>query len=763
MPQPVLSANLATKASIKEWYKKTLSPLVTHVREEKRGLLHPQWLRYWRLWTLKGQEQSYHGRLRMYLPTAHRILENWVQKLRADLFPQSKRWFKVEPDSTVNEERADTTQCLIQDSLENQVKITALFPGLLRNLCIFGTAPLDLGWLHDERFVPTLETYLDKTTGRSETQEVLRSETLYLGPTMRVVDPFLFYVWPYTPQFTWQAELLFEDMLAPWDTLERMARTWIDPDRPELGHQVENLKGLKDIRATRDNSEKYEAERERLLARGLTSRSEKLSFDPRRPADTTTLYWYGSLQETKDDDTGETRPEDPTWYKLLVGGDDILLTCRQDPWWHQNPSYLAAKFAELQGEFWGYGVMFLLDHLQYFTNDTLNQTGDGLVFSLNPIVAMDANAVQFPDSIRMAPAARWLMRDPRNSLQFIEPPKDSAMAGVNVINFLIAMMNDVSNVAPFGSGLGTGAAGRARGRAVGTATGMSIISSEALLQVRDVVENIEQGILTPSLKMIYSLYQQCLDRPLLLRMEGVKGAAMVETAITRDNLVGNLKFSWQGSVFTFNQNVRVQQMLNFIQILARIPPDFLAQDNARVNWKYLLREIWATGFGDREAEQIITDIMPTRVVDAYVENELFRVGRGAEVTVSPLDQDQEHADMHGKLLTEPDLDPEVVELVMRHIQKHGQSFAMKQIQAQQQAEQAAMAQMMGGAAAGGGAGTGGPGQGPGGATGGPPGAPGPMTASRTVMPNAPGRLPQTTSDSDVARALTRSSGTPGAY
>jgi hypothetical protein len=361
---------------------------------------------------------------------------------------------------------------------------------------------------------------------------------------------------------------------------------------------------------------------------------------------------------------------------------------------------------------------------------------------LNPIVAMDANAVQFPDSIRMAPAARWLMRDPRTSLQFIEPPKDSAMAGVNVINFLIAMMNDVSNVAPFGgAGLQTG--GRARGRAVQTATGMSIISSEALLQVRDVVENVEQGVLSPMLKMFFRLYQQCLDRPLLLRMAGIKGAAMVETSVDRDSLIGDYTFTWQGSVFTFNQNVRVQQMLNFIQILARIPPEFLAQDNARVNWKYLLREIWATGFGDREAQEIITDITPTRTVDAAIENELYRVGRGREVTISPLDDDMAHAQLHDDLFGE-DLPPEVKQQVATHIQRHAVSQVMKQLQQQAKAQQAAQQQMMGGAAPVPGAGNGGP----------PPG-PGGMNPSGYALPNAPGRLPQTADEGDLQRQMPR--------
>src|SRR5215472_14926245 len=72
-----------------ELVKNTLSKLVTQIRTEKNQLLRPQWLRYYNIWTLRGTEAAYHGRLRMYLPTGHRILENWVQKLRADLFPDS--------------------------------------------------------------------------------------------------------------------------------------------------------------------------------------------------------------------------------------------------------------------------------------------------------------------------------------------------------------------------------------------------------------------------------------------------------------------------------------------------------------------------------------------------------------------------------------------------------------------------------------------------------------------------------------------------
>ena len=754
--QLVLSPNLAKKASVRNWFKKVLAPQMIQVRAEKNQVIRPQWLRYYNQWALRGTDQSYHGRLRMYLPISHRIIENWVQKLRADMFPDSGKWFKNTPDTTVNQERGVVVHELLMKLLKEDVKITAIFPGFLRNMCIFGTGIVEMGWKHDEAQVPALLAQMNPDTGKMDVVEGLRTAVRYLGPTMRVVDPFLFYVYPYTPQFTYDAELLFEDMMIGWDTLERMSDTPIDPDRPDLGNQIENWAGVKELRRSGgESSDKFTSEQIRLQARGLTSRSEKHEEDPKRPIDFTKIHWYGALDASgaqTDDQDGLPPPDVPQWWQLWCVGDDCLVQARQSPWWKQLPPYLAAKFAEMQGEFWGYGVMFLLDHFQYFMNDTMNQTGDGLVFALNPIVAMDANAVQFPDSIRMAPAARWLIRDPRSNVNFIEPPKDSAMAGIQVINFLVAMMNDVSNVAPFG-GAGLQQGGRARGRAVQTATGMSILSGEALLQVRDVVTNIEVGVMNEALDWMFSLLQQCLDRDLALRVDGAEGAMVLETQVTRDTLVGGYNFEWQGSTFSFNQNVRTQQMLNFIQILARIPPQFLAQDNARVDWKYLLREIWSTGFGDREAEMIIKDITPTRAVDPYIENQLFEVGRGDEVTVSPADDDMAHAKMHNEFLHSPEgqaLPLVAKQELIQHIQRHAASYAMKQqaqqmqvMQAMQQAAQAQQPQQPGQP----------PQQGVPGNGAGTPG--GPVTPSRNVMPEPPGRPPQTANDGDLQRRLPR--------
>src|SRR5262249_60014065 len=150
----------------------------------------------------------------------------------------------------------------------------------------------------------------------------------------------------------------------------------------------------------------------------------------------------------------------------------------------------------------------------------------------------------------------------------------------------------------------------------------------------------------------------------------------------------------------------------------------------------------------------IKDSTPTRAVDPEIENQVFVVGRGDEVTISPLDDDQKHAQVHAQFLQSPEgqaLPDFTKNQLVQHIQRHAASFVMKQQMAQAQAAQQAQQaiqqaqgqpqQPQGGR----------PGQGQPG-----PQAPGgPVTPSRNVMPEPPGRPPQTTNEGDLQRRLPR--------
>ena len=724
----LLHPNLAQSAKYEQRVKDDVLPLAEKLRQEKNGLWRPQSLRYERIWGGLHDSNAYRGRNRLYLTTGRRIIENWVQKLKADMFPPSGKYFAVVPDLVTDDDKIPTLTALYTRFVLRNLRLRQQMSPWLRTLVTTGTNFFEMGWEVREALMPMLDGLVDETTGEMTQKTVTKVERVLqdLGPTLRPVSPYLVYVSPYTAMRLEDAELIVEDFLMDQATLTRLAHTPIHPKYPDLGNQIERDRvAFQELRKASPNvdPDRWQAEQVRFRERGFRSRSEAEAKDPGRPFDVSRFYWKTQL----DDD-----PE-PQWYQGLVTGAGTLLQLRKAIHWDLLPPVLHAVFLRREHEFWGIPLPAVFDHLQYFLNDTLNQTGDGLVFALNPITAIDPAMVQEPTSVRHKPGARWLVRNPRESISMLEPPKETAMTGMATLNTLIALMNDVANVAPYG---GAGITGpRARGKAVNTATGASIITSEAQLQVREVESGIEDDFLNPMLRKMHALTLQCLDRPLLLRLDGKRGAPLVQMKLVRTDLLGRFDFQWLGSTTSYNQQVRSQQRLQFLQIASRIPPELLQAAGKRIDFVELLEGIWADFFDTPSVDRIIKDITPTTSIDPRIENDLFRQGLGAQVAVSPSDNHQQHLRTHDLLLGRPDLHPMTAEDVQRHMQEHMQTMVMALVQQQLQQQQA---------------------QQPG------PGAPGGGNRLQLGSGQQPGRMASTTSPDDVMRRASRGPALPGA-
>ena len=744
MAATLLYRQLATDRSAVTKLRRDLLSLPPRMRDDKRPW-REEALRYDNIWKGRHDNQSYLGRLQLYLPIGRRILENWVQKLKQDLFPRSGRWFEVGTSHVKQEPTIPILETLFTKFAREWVQLRRQASPYLRTLVTLGTAPVEIGWRVSERLAPTLVR--DEETGEAIPQ--LEKLLDYLGPTWRQVDPYLFYVYPATVSNPWDARVLLEDALIEQAALRMMGDTDIDAAMPALGKRAVRVDKALQLLGQDGDTDKHEAEERRLQQRGFDVRRGR---DPTRPLDVQKLYWKGDLGDKPLGPDGESELDiegdaGERWYKVLVAGEDTVLSCRRVESWTGLPPYLCGKFVEVFGEFWGYGLPSVFDNLQYFTNDVLNQTGDGLVWSLNPIAALDQGAIQDPSSIRMLPGAKWLVREPAQNVKLLEPSKETAVVGMSAVQQLIALMNDVSNVAPFGGG-GLNTGGRSRGRALQTAAGMQIVLSEALVQVADVIENQEDSVYNPMLRWWHTLTMQCLDRALTLRVEGRRGAGLVQAKVDAAMLVGDYEFRWLGSTHAFNMQVRAQQLLTAVQVFARIPAEVLAQQNAQIDWLYLVRQIWGEGFGMRDADRVIKEIRPTVSVDAKLENELFAVERGYEVEVSPGDNDLEHAKVHDEMLGDPRITPVAQQQLQQHVRAHMSAFVMKQMLQQQAQQQQALAQAAVPLAAilGGGGGGGGqrpPGQGP------------PNSGGEGRMPLAPGRTAATSSLDDVFRGLPR--------
>jgi hypothetical protein len=402
--------------------------------------------------------------------------------------------------------------------------------------------------------------------------------------------------------------------------------------------------------------------------------------------------------------------------------DDTILRIQRVPWMHGGSCWLAGKFVEVLDEAYGRGLPEIFDRLQYTLNDTGNQSLDSLTYSINPITIVDLYQVQDPTSLRFRPGAKWLANP--NAVKAMEANPEPAVVGLNAVGTIMATMGDLADIVPVGGG-----GSKARGRGQQSTAGMQLAISEAQVDVRDVVEALEDQVMNRWLRRAHSLCIQYLDEPKILRVSGRDGQQIIEQKVDQLDLLGDFDFQWLGSSSVLNQQVRSQQMINYLQIASRIPPEAWQAEGKRVSLANLMADIWSIGFGLPNVQRIVQDLHPMVGTDPTLENDLFQIHRGEDVEVSESDDDDAHLAVHQRLKIEGPAQA----LLAQHIRRHMAAKMAKQMMKQQQQAQQAAQQA-----------------GPGGS-----GPSGPQMNGAGGPAFAPGRMAQTTEIGDVLRSQSR--------
>lgn len=735
MPEAV--RNLATDADVVERVEQELIPLLKTTRDD-RNPYRERWMRYYRIWSVKHDQQGYKGRTNTYVPAGRRWIENWTRRLKRDLFPDGE-WFRTPARHRDAEPRANGVQAWLLYCYRKQMRISRQATPWLRQLVTYGTSPVRAVWRLDERQAMIVREADDELRAGVRPERVTRKlETVldYIGPTFRPVDLFAWYVWPTTCQDVDDAELIFEDMLVSRDRIKAMAKKELPSGDPLYVH-TERLFGLLDEAiGARDASrgdgqtqqarDKFDAAARRLADKGFTHPLDEKLPPSMRPVDLTECRWLVDLGDG-------CKP-----YLVAIGHDAVVLRVQEEPFLHYKPWWLAGKFVEVMNEFYGRGLPEVFDFMQYLTNDLMNQTADALTWAVNPISVIDMNAVQDPGSLRAVPGAKWLA--PPGAVSFTNPPQGPAQAGLAALGQVIGLADSYTNVTPAGA-LGTAQRGRSRSQT--TAAGTQLTLAEFAVDIRDVVENIEAQVLERHMMLSHSLSTQFLDREVTLKVAGIDGAKLIETPIGVADLVGDYDFEWLGSANTQNSTVRATQDINFLGMISKLPPEMLDAQGIEIDLKYLLRSIYgAGGLGHRDADKVVRDKVKDAPMDPRLENDLYRAGRGADLRVSPKEDHALHIRTH-EILDREELPWLTRQQVQAHIQEHLDAMIAAEVQKMVQQQQQAMAAM--------------------GPPPGMPGAPGPNgngmggggMGGRLPPPIGPGRLRQTNSLEDVFRSLPR--------
>src|SRR5499427_4857143 len=708
--------NLALDPEIKQRIKQELCPLITLTRNE-RMVLRDRWLRYYRIWSLRHDVQGYRGRTNTYFPIGRRWIEQWVTRLKRDLFPDND-WFACRALAEDFEKRVPAKVALQKYWMRRYMRLRRHALPFLRQLVMYGTSPVRNVWRCIEHEQPALQDVLDDDgapTGR--TKQVIETVADFLGPTFEPVDLFAFYVWPVTAGSVDDATLAFEDRCVTRAHVNELANRPLNPgDRKSTNiyENVDELLALYDEAvgsrgSSQSGGRKYDALAIRLADKGFTAPLDQNLPSGLRPLDVTECSWVADLEGNG-----------PERYLVTLGADTVPLRVQKRPFFHGGTQWLCGKFVEIAEEFYGRGLPEIFDYIQYFVNDLGNQSSDAFVWATNPIAVVDIGAVQDPTSLRMTPGAKWLANPA--GVQFTTPPQGAATAGFTAVQGYVGLADSLVAPTP-ARPMGTQPA------APGDSAGLAAQLADSAVDLRAVIENLEDDVMVPLLERSDILTQQCLDRDIILKVAGKDGLELVEHPITVADLVGEYEWEWLGTTSALNQQVRAQQMVQGIALMSQIPPDQLAAQGVTVDWPYVLRTYWSVGLGLPDADRVVKTGKPVGPNDWRWENALARVNRADELRVSPQDDHTAHVQGHQHLLDSDTLTEDARVQLQTHISHH----IGLQIAAEAQKLAQAMATVAGP--------PGMPGAPPPGAP--PPGMGGPPIPGGPPMPPPPGMLPPT--------------------
>ena len=589
--EPVEIKNYAGNDKVVTDIKKFF-PIINKARENRRSKVEQDWDRYRDVYNMRRSISFYDGRSKLFLGILKDAVDTLTRIAKDALL--SDPYVSVE--TPIPGKFKDVAVDFYKSLLEDQAKIRTKISMLLRQLYIVGTTCAKFGWSEVVRKVK----YREKDeTGKL----VIKTKDQYecYGPTFDVIDMAHVYVWPETAVDFQGLRMVWEDSTTTFDKLRTKAKKgWYDEINVE-----EAIANKKDELETKKRANSQTAKE--------SGYSDTLADDE---LDITELWVKYRLPNAEKD-------EDETWVWVTYCGESILRV-QENPWWFNTPPYLFAALFREHDYFYGHGVVEGLESWQYMANDLTNQTMDVTTYSLNPITVLDPNLVDDPDLYQFEPMAKWLIAP--DAVHFERPPSQLSIEGLNMVRFLINIMQEQSKA----NAIVSGSPREGLGRAVGTATGVSQLAASGNAAVLDQVEEIEAQMMTPLLKMNEIACHQFMDAAMIIRQMGPDGALLTDQIVEPQDLVLSTDLRWVASLRLREKMSKSQQMLNLLNIAVGIPPELQRAQGFKINYKELLTDS-AAGIGVENASRYVEDITVSLPgIPPELERELCNAGRKVE-------------------------------------------------------------------------------------------------------------------------------------
>jgi len=263
--------------------------------------------------------------------------------------------------------------------------------------------------------------------------------------------------------------------------------------------------------------------------------------------------------------------EDDEYYEVTVWiCDNVVLKATLNPDPLGKKPYCKASFVEIPSSFWGMSLIEVLKDLQDGVNALSRAVINNSALSSGPMVERNIDRIPPNEPKEITP---WKIFDSHDYGMATTPaykfyqPQLTSNAVVQVVMYYMKLADELSGIPPYAhSMVTTGTSGR-------TASGLSMLMESSARGIKEVVKNIDSGIIEPVVTRQYmynliNFYENDLNIP-------------------------DLNIKAVGSITLANKMAQVQKLLQVLQITSNpIDTQIVGTEGRR----YLLENIF-TNFG----------------------------------------------------------------------------------------------------------------------------------------------------------------------
>lgn len=424
------------------------------------------------------------------IPYTFTQVETVLPRLVESLFA-ARPYVTVKGREPGDEENAKNMETLLDWQMNERLDIQDIFHKGLKEMCIYGTAVAYVGWKYKERKVirRQLQTLLDEnnnpiievdpTTGEeveiADYAAVEVTETVWDDPDVKFIDLGLFFVDPnatdiddarYCGHVAYLTKSELEEMA---ERDESMKLKWDEIPKDYRKNNVRN---------------------ERMAAVGLPSVQEENVHDDDDRLYEVHYYW--------EDDK-----------EVIIINRAYLAKDGENPYWHKKKPYVKDVYTEVPHEFYGIGLVEMIEDLQDELNAERNMRIDYRAMNLRRMWKVRRGA-----NIKLSDL-RWRQNgiirvDEMDDLQEIE----TANIGSDSFNQEGVIKQDIRDT--------TGAHDVVMGTSGGSATATETMTKDnnASIRFRLIISSVEKRLLVGVTNLMIKNNQQFIDRDLVFRVTG---------------------------------------------------------------------------------------------------------------------------------------------------------------------------------------------------------------------------------------------------